>query len=288
MISIIILSYNTQDLLKTCLQSIFSTIKNTEYEVIVVDNASSDGSVDLVKSSQFSVHSSRLKIVENDSNVGFAKGCNIGAKHAKGEYLLFLNSDTVLKSNDTLDKLLIHIQKEKVGIVGGMMVNPDNTYQRTFGSFYTLSHVAKMLFLGEKSEIATQDLKKVQKVDWVSGGFMMIRKSVFSEIKGFDERYFMYVEDVDLCYRVKKNGYDTVVDPSILITHVGHGSSNRTFAVVHIYQGLAIFYKQHKSSVEYFSLITLLKFKAWAVMFFATIKGDTQLADRYKKALVSL
>jgi GT2 family glycosyltransferase len=254
-----------------------------DFEVIVVDNDSKDDSVAMVKK-----NFPKVNVIKNNENTGFAKGCNIGARVAKGEYLLFLNSDTELKNNDTFTRLVSLIKKEKVGVAGGMMVNQDNSYQRTFGSFYTLPHVFKMLFLGEKSEIAIQNLHNTQEVDWVSGGFMLIKQSVFSKINGFNEKYFMYVEDVDLCYRVKKQGYHIVVDPTIQITHVGHGSSNRTFAVVHIYKGLSLFYKQHKSSVEYLSLRVLLSIKAWAVIYFATIKGSRELADRYKKALASL
>lgn len=283
MISIIILSYNTQDLLKKCLASLYSKITDSNFEVIVVDNNSTDDSVKMLKHDF-----KKVIVIENKENLGFAKGCNIGATHAKGEYLLFLNSDTEFTASDTLEKLTAQLKEKTVGVVGGLMLNPDKSYQRSFGSFYTLPHVMKMLFLGENTELSGQKFTHVQTVDWVSGGFMLVRKSVFEEVKGYDEGYFMYVEDVDLCYRVKKAGYTVVVDPDIKILHVGHGSSNRTFAVVHIYKGLGRFYKLHRSSVEYACLRVLLHVKAYAVMFFATIKRDTSLADRYKRALTSV
>ncbi|HRN69545.1 MAG TPA: glycosyltransferase family 2 protein [Candidatus Woesebacteria bacterium] len=282
-VSIIILSYNTGDLLKNCLTSLYSHLKTPSFEVIVVDNASSDSSVGMIKT-----YFKHVTIIENKENVGFAKGCNIGAKHASGEYLLFLNSDTEIHDPNALTNLLSLMKEEKVAVAGGLMLNEDKSFQRSFGEFYTLPHVAKMLFLGEKSEISGQTFNAVQKTDWVSGGFMLVRKTIFEKVQGFDEKYFMYVEDVDLCYRIHKAGYIVVVDPKIQILHVGHGSSNRSFAVINIYKGLSRFYKQHRSSVEYVSLRLLLSLKAYVVMFFATMKGDKALSERYRKALSSL
>lgn len=282
-VSIIILSYNTSELLRKCLTSLFIQLRDQPFEVIVVDNASTDDSVSMVKKDF-----KQVRVIENTENVGFAKGCNRGAQDSKSEYLLFLNSDTEVLLPDILEKLTALFEDPTVGIAGGLMINPDNSYQRSFGNFYTLPHVAKMLFLGEKSEISSQKFHSIQKTDWVSGGFMMVKKSVFDQVKGFDEGYFMYVEDVDLCYKVTKAGYSVVIDPSIQIHHIGQGSSNRTFAIVHIYKGLNRFYKLHRSSVEYLSLRVLLFLKAYLVMLFATIKGDHPLKERYKQAITSL
>ncbi len=282
-ISIIILSYNTKDLTLRCIETIFQFVKE-DFEIIVVDNASDDGSVESIKK----LKSSNVKIIVNDSNVGFAKGCNIGAKHAKGEYLLFLNSDTEFTEEGVLSRLIKLFENKKVAAAGGLMLNSDNSYQRSFGSFYTLPHVAKMLFLGEKSELALQKLSTIQETDWVSGGFMVVKKEAFEKVDGFDEGYFMYVEDVDICYRLRKVGYIVVVDPLARILHVGQGSSNRAFAVVNIYKGLTRFYKLHRSGVEYKGLLVLLRLKAYSVLLFGTINGNRELVARYKTALASV
>lgn len=250
----------------------------------MVDNNSSDDSVEVIKK----LKSPRITVIENKKNVGFAAGCNIGAKHATGDALLFLNSDTQLQDDDTIADLTALLNKENVAVVGGLLLNTDNSFQRSFGSFYSLPHVAKMLFFGEKSELSGQQFSKSQDVDWVSGGFMLVTREVFEKLKGFDEGYFMYVEDVDLCYRVKKAGYRVVVNPQVRVLHVGQGSSNRTFAVTSIYKGLSRFYKQHYSSVEYKGLQVLLHAKAYMVMLFGTIKKDRDLVARYKQALSSL
>ena len=280
MISIIILSYNTQELLKNCLNSLF--LHTQDVEVIVVDNDSKDGSAVMVKK-EFP----KVVLVENKENVGFSKGCNIGAAQAKGEHLLFLNSDTEFVDRSTVDTMLA-VLREKVGIVGGLMENPDGSLQRSFGAFYTLPHVAKMIFLGERGELSGQNLKQKQATDWVSGGFMLVKRSVFEEVGGFDEQIFMYVEDVDFCFRVKKAGYQVLVAPLAKIKHIGHGSSNRTFAIVQIYKGLSYFYKKHKSSVEYLGLLSMLRLKGYLAIFFGTIMRKPELVARYKEALASV
>lgn len=282
MVSIIILSYNTQDLLKNCLNSLFSHTKNDDVEVIVVDNNSKDDSVAMMKK-EFP----KITVVENNENVGFSRGCNIGAKKAKGDFLLFLNSDTEFISDNTLKTLQDNFT-DKVGVVGGIMKNEDGSLQRSFGSFYTLPHVSKMIFLGEKGELSGIQMNKKQETDWVSGGCMMVKRSVFEEVGGFDEQIFMYVEDVELCYRIKKKRYGVLVDPAAVITHLGHGSSNRTFAIVQIYKGLSYFYKKHKSGVEYQSLQWILRLKAYLSIIFGTMVKRRELVARYKEALASL
>lgn len=282
MISIIILSYNTRDFLKNCLNSIFK-YDLIDYEVIVVDNASTDGSVAMVNE----LKSSRVCVIENKENVGFAKGCNIGAKAAKGDFLLFLNSDTEFVDSATLE--IMHSSFEaKTGIVGGLMENKNHSLQRSFGSFYTLPHVAKMLFLGEKGELAGKSFTEIHSVDWVSGGFMMVRSDIYQKLGGFDEKIFMYVEDVEFCYRVKKAGYQVVVNPKAAVIHVGHGSSNRTFAVTHIYSGLSYLYKKQRSVLEFRGLMVLLYTKALFVIVFGTIMKRPELVNRYRQALASL
>jgi GT2 family glycosyltransferase len=282
MVSIIILSYNTQELLRNCLNSLFSHTPKEDIEVIVVDNASKDESVAMVKK-EFS----KVVVIENKENVGFSRGCNIGAQKANGEYLLFLNSDTEFTADDTLS-LMREAMTEKVGAVGGLMKNEDGSLQRSFGSFYTLAKVSKMIFLGERGELSGVNVNKKQEVDWVSGGFMMVQRSVFESAGRFDEKIFMYVEDVELCYRIKKAGYKVIMNPEAKVKHVGHGSSNRTFAIVQIYKGLSYFYKKHKSGVEYFSLQIILRLKAYISVIFGTMVRKPELVARYKQALASL
>jgi GT2 family glycosyltransferase len=282
-VSIIILSYNTEKLLKDCLTSLFSRIDKTSFEVIVVDNASSDDSVAMVKKDF-----PKVAIVENDTNLGFAKGCNIGVKEAQGEYLLFLNSDTKLTDDPLPAMLSVFDQHKKVGVVGGLLKNTDGTYQRSFGEFYTLKNVFVLLFGGEKQELKRFSPDTTKQVDWVSGGFLLVKKEVFEQVGGYNEAYFMYIEDMDLCFSVKKRGYEVWFTPDAVVGHVGQGSSNRTFAIVHIYKGLQIFYKQQQSRVEYYIVKVLLWLKAVAALVIGLITGKQQVVKTYLAALKTL
>jgi GT2 family glycosyltransferase len=201
MVSIVILSYNTEDLLRRCLTSLFEHIPEKEAEVIVVDNASKDDSVKTLKK-QFP----QVKLIENDTNSGFAGGCNLGAKHARGEYLLFLNSDTQISDNPLPELLKTMSTGRDCGVVGGLLKNHDDSLQRSFGDFYSVKNIAFFLFGGEKYEAKHFVTRRVKEVDWVSGGFMLVKSDIYQELKGFDENFFMYIEDMELCYRVKKIG----------------------------------------------------------------------------------
>ncbi len=140
MVSLIILSYNTENLLRDCLLSLEFHLKS-EHEIIVVDNASQDGSVQMVEKSF-----PKVKLIKNTENSGFAKGCNLGATRARGEYLLFLNSDITL-DNDPLPSFIKAISTKKThGVVGGLLQNSDGSLQRSYGNFYTLKNLFLMLF----------------------------------------------------------------------------------------------------------------------------------------------
>ncbi|MBI5045178.1 MAG: glycosyltransferase family 2 protein [Candidatus Levybacteria bacterium] len=282
MVSIIILSYNRSDLLKECLSSIYNNVKNN-FEVIVVDNASSDDSIEVVKK-----NFKKVKLIQNNENAGFAKGCNIGAKNATGEYLLFLNSDAELE-NDPLPALLKTFDENKdAGIVGGLLLNHDNTLQRSFGNFYFIKNIFILLFRGEKGELERYKSSITLKTDWVSGGFMMVNKEVFQSVGGFNESYFMYIEDMDLCYRVKKIGKCVYVNPHAKVKHLGQGSSNKTFAIVHIFEGLQIFYKQQRSIYEYYVVKCMLAIKGIASLLIGVLTFNKYLIRTYIGALKTL
>lgn len=281
MVSIIILSYNTKNYLLSCLDALFQHTRDVVFEVIIVDNASSDDSVAVVKK----MYGEKITLIENPANVGFAKGNNIGAKKAQYPYVLFLNSDTVFQDN-AVKKMVMFLEQDKdVGIVGGKLVNSDGTMQRAYGTFYSLPSVFFMLVAGDRGEIALSSQQEKRSVDWVSGACMMVRKSLFDELKGFDEAFFMYIEDMELCYRVKNRGKSVYFLSSITIRHIGQGSSNRAFAIVHIYKGLLYFYKKHKSLWEYIIVRSMLTIKAIVLILIGTIMNNMYLRTTYRKAL---
>ncbi len=279
-LSIIILSYNTKEYLRDCLQSIYNNLPKGFFEVIVVDNASIDNSIEMVLK-EFP----KVNVFKSDKNLGFAKGVNMGAKKAKGELLLFLNSDAVLQNDKVVEMTSFIRRNEDVGILGGLLVNQDLTRQRSYGKFYTLPVAVKMLIGGDRMEIRGKRLDKPVRVDWVSGGFMMVKTSIFTKISGFDENYFMYMEDVDLCYRAKNMGFLTFIFPDSYALHLSHGSSNRTFAIENIYKGLLYFYKKHRHEWEYNVLKFILFTKAWILMSTGILIRNQYLKNTYRNVI---
>lgn len=279
MVSIIILSYNTKALLQKCITSLYYSLDNVDYEIIVVDNASSDESVAMVKK-KFP----KVVVIENKENDGFSKGNNKGVKHAKGEYILFLNSDTTVH-NDALKDLLAYMkQNSHIAVAAGVLENPDGSQQRAYGNFYSLFSVFLMLFGREKGEMLRYQSDKMQSVDWVTGACMLVKKDIFDTIGGFDERLFMYLEDMELCYRIKKMNYSVIHYPLFRVTHLGYGSSNRSFAILQIYKGLLYFYKKHRSLPEYYCVRLLLKIKAAIAVSIGILQKNDYLVSTYKQA----
>ncbi|MBI2443232.1 MAG: glycosyltransferase family 2 protein [Candidatus Levybacteria bacterium] len=278
MVSIIILSYNTKDLLKECLQALFTHLNGVAFEAIVFDNASKDASAAMVKK-EFP----KVRIIESRENLGFAKGINAAAKHVRGEFLLFLNSDAMILDNkleEMVDQLKDHTD---IGVIGGNLLNKDETTSASFGRFYNLPEVINLLFFSKKSTITPSN--GFTQVDWVSGGFMLVRRETFEKIGGFDEHFFMYIEDMEFCYRLRKAGMRTLYYAPARAKHIGQGSSNRTFAIVNIYKGILYFYRKQRPLHEYFVVQLLLGVKAVSAYLFGLLSGNMYLRSTYAQAL---
>lgn len=274
MVSLVILSYNTAQYLSECLSSVYQNVLGVVFEVVVVDNNSTDTSIHTVKT-----RFPKVKLIESRENLGFAKGVNKGVEHAKGDWVLLLNSDTRIH-RDSLSELLGFAEKTpEAVIVGGRLKNKDGTTSSSYSSFYTPLRVFTLLFLPKKNE---KDSRQPREVDWVSGGFALIKKDVFEEIGGFDPHFFMYIEDMELCYRLKKRGYKVYYDPKAAVDHVGQGSSNRTFAIIQIYKGLLYFYKKHKKR-EYYLVKAMLYLKASMSLVVGYINNDNYLKSTYRE-----
>ncbi len=267
-LSIIILSYNTADITTACIKSIFANYKkeidDKTLEVIIVDNASTDNSLSAILNLQFTIFNGRkrFKIIQNKKNVGFAKGCNLGAKNAQGKYLLFLNSDTQASDKGFLQMIEFLEKNKNIGVLGGKLLNPDGTSQASGGNFYNLWNLFIMLLGGERLGLVRKEAIKKESVDWVSGACMMIRKELFEKLNGFDEYFFMYIEDMELCFRVKKLGFEIYFYPDIRLFHKMLGSSNRKFAIMNIYKGILYFYRKQMPFWQYQAAKLMLACKA--------------------------
>jgi hypothetical protein len=284
-LSIIILSFNTKDLTLNCINSIVEQYKEElerkQFEIILIDNASSDGTQDSVRK----LKTINLKIIENSENLGFSNGCNLGAKDASGEYLLFLNSDTQIKDQGFLKMIDFLKKNEKIGILGGKLKNEDGTAQPSTGNFYNLFNLFFMLLGIERFGYIRKSPNETKQVDWVSGACLMIRRKVFEKSGRFEKNLFMYWEDIDLCFKAKRKGYSTYFYQEIMLFHKELGSSNRSFAILNIYKGILFFYKKNKSGSEYLVAKIMLFLKALVLKTFGQISNNKYLVQTYGKAL---
>jgi len=282
-LSIIIPSFNTKALLERCLTSVFVNLKalSIDSEVIVVDNASGDGSQDLMRIKFPQVH-----LVCNISNIGYGKANNQGIKIAKGEYVLLLNSDIIVQ-NDAIGALYRFIKEKNKAFAGGKLLNEDGSSQPSCGPFFTIPMAALMLFAkGDYWGVTRCSPLKSKRVDWVSGACLMGRTSAFVDVGLFDDRIFMYMEEIDLLYRAKKKGYRTFFVAESRCIHTGAASSrDRRTPVVNIYRGLVYFYNKHYSQFAATLLLGMLRIKALAGIFVGRMMGRPALTQIYEEAL---
>lgn len=213
LVTVCIVSWNTKDLLDSCLSSVYRLTQGFGFEVIVVDNGSSDGSPRMVSDKY-----PQCKLIQSGKNLGFAGANNLGAKIARGPYILFLNPDTELKSNSILDMADFLSENPSYGAVGCRLLNRDGsiqyvcarTYPTPFNQFCFLSMLDRVLPNSKffsTVEMRYWDHRDSRDVDCLSGACIMTRKEIFEDLKGFDEKIFMYAEDVDLCFRMRKAGW---------------------------------------------------------------------------------
>ena len=280
-VSIIILTYNSSDYIGQLLISVKNSHKgNNDFEIIAVDNNSTDDTLIKLKSFE-----NEITIKKNEKNLGFAGGINEGTKIAKGEYLVFVNPDTELRKGNVFDLVSVFDKFEKAGIVGGKLVDKKGNPEKSAGRFFGLFEILLMtLGLDEAFGVRTCP-KEIKKVDFVSGGFMMVKKQVFEKLNGFDESFFMYVEDVDFCKRAKNAGFETYFTPGTELVHVSQGSSDRSFAIENIYKGLFYYTKKHGNIFSYYLVKLLLRLKAIVLVIIGTIFNNSYLVDTYGKVL---
>jgi N-acetylglucosaminyl-diphospho-decaprenol L-rhamnosyltransferase len=228
-ISAVIVSYNSADYLPDCLRSLRSEGVD---EIVVVDNASSDGSVEVVRAADPAV-----SVVETGANLGFGSAANRGVAATAGEYVLILNPDTVVEPG-TAKALSEALDRDPgLAVVGPRMENLDGTLYPSVRRFPEMAVAFGHAFLGLvwPANPATRRYRMLDwdherpaaDVDWVGGACMLVRRSAFDLIGGFDEAYFMYVEDVDLCWRLGQAGWRIGYEPSARVVHALGGSSRR-------------------------------------------------------------
>lgn len=243
LISIIIVSYETRELTRACLSSIIEQTRRTSYETLVVDNASRDGSADMIESTFPTV-----KLIRSEENLGFSKANNLAAKRSCGSYLLLLNPDTVVLDG-AIDKILAFAgANPSAGIWGGRTVyadgslNPSSCWRRqtlwsVFCQALGLTSVFKASRVFNSEAYGSWNRDNVREVDIVTGCFFLIRRELWERLGGFDESFFMYGEEADLCLRARKLGTRPMITPEATIIHHGGASERvRSEEVVRLYR----------------------------------------------------
>lgn len=229
-VSVIIVNYNTKQLLCECVDSIIKHTKGISYEMIVVDNASCDGSQEAVKTKY-----PEIKLIENKTNTGFGEANNKGARVASGRYLFLFNSDAVLES-DCISSLYAFLEKNnECGMAGPRVLLRDRSRQpKICGEMPTIPKIINDTFLFStlfpespffRGVNMDRPVKKITSLGWISGVCMMIRADAFKEVDGFDESIFLYCEDMDLCIRIREKGWEIAHIDDYPIIHKCGGSA---------------------------------------------------------------
>jgi len=246
-ISIIIVNRNTREKLLRCLDSIASNAG--ESEVVVVDNDSTDGSADAVKDKFPGV-----TIIQGKENVGYARGSMMGFRATSGRYILFLNSDTMVPPGALAYLAAFLEESPKAAACAPRLEGPDGKVQPfAFGRDPTIGYLLARACARLRLRAPLHDwgTNEVLSVDWVSGACLFVRRSAFEQVGGFDERMFLYFEDNDLCFRLRRAGWEILYNPRVKVTHIGGASAcGDELRRKYYYEGLLYFYSKHYSAVK--------------------------------------
>ncbi|MCF7981080.1 MAG: glycosyltransferase family 2 protein [Pseudomonadales bacterium] len=266
-VSVIIVNWNTRQLLYDCLKSIKDTTKNITYEIIVVDNNSSDDSVEMLAEKFPDV-----KLIVNGKNLGFAAANNQGIEISQGRYVLLLNSDTILYEG-AIEKNVIYADDNPDAAVFGcrVMNSPDNvdmtcfafpTLLNLFFSVTGLEQAFKMSRLFGRERMRWWPRDTFRRVDVVTGMYMFVRKKAIDEVGMMDDSFFFYYEETDWCYRFAKAGWKALFNPEAIIMHVGGGGQSSSKAAMKMFvqqqKSCLIYYKKHKGQIKTFIARILL------------------------------
>jgi GT2 family glycosyltransferase len=278
-LSIVLVCWNNNSYMDACLKSLYETGMKNSFDIVVVDNGSTDGSQQMLAEKY-----PEVQLIQNAGNVGLGKASNQGIEHTKGKYVLLLNNDTIV-NGQSFDAMIELLDKEpKVGAVGGKLLNPDGTIQAGYNHFSSLfQELLVATRLGEwirPGYPAVMDANEVKSVDWMGSACLMVRRAALDQIGVLDEGYFIYGDETDLQYRLKKAGWEVYFLPQATTIHFGGRSMNRWSRRKMVYRGKMLFYQKHYGSLQTFllrvllAILSVVKSLAWAVMYLLPAKRD--------------
>lgn len=273
----VLVNYNDKVHLRECITSIEESIRRFPLEIIVVDNNSSDGSQRFIKS-----HFPRVKLICNKENKGFAKANNQGIIQSQGDFILFLNTDTVLLPG-ALSLLLQETEANpEVGAVGPALFKGKNNYQVSFGKKVNFwSELFQKSFFNFYYRIRLRQSREGREVGWLSAACLLARREALQEANFFDERFFLYFEDIDLCYRIKEKGWKLRQIPQARVFHKG-GATTSSLAITSRYEyrkSQLYFYRKHNSQVSVFLLRVYLFLNFSLLYLFSSLAKDEEGRD---------
>jgi N-acetylglucosaminyl-diphospho-decaprenol L-rhamnosyltransferase len=278
-LSIVLVCWNNKAYLDPCLKSLYDTGMRNSFDVVVVDNGSTDGSQKMLAEKY-----PQVKLIQNDSNLGLGKASNQGIDATRGKYILLLNNDTLVNGAAFDDMVDFLDQHPRAGAVGGKILNPDGSTQCCYYHFSTLWEEFLIASrLGEKFRPGYPSVMngdEIRQVDWLTSACLMVRRATLDEVGLLDENYFIYGDEVDLQYRIKKAGWEIYYLPQATTIHYGGRSMTRWPRRKLVYRGKLLFYKNHYGAIKtsilrvMLGIISFVKMLLWGIIYLLPGKRD--------------
>ncbi|BAM00821.1 MULTISPECIES: glycosyltransferase family 2 protein [Caldilinea] len=254
LLSVIIVNWNTCALLAECIAAVERETTSIPHDIWVVDNGSSDGSAAMLR--QDFPH---VQVIESPVNLGFARANNLAMRRSAGRYLLLLNTDALVQPGSVQALLQVAEAAPRAGVVGAHLLNPDGTFQASHTHFPTLwqeflilSTLGRRLVRPWYPSHGPEETKGPQRVEYVEGACMLVRREALAEVGGLDEGYFMYAEEVDWCKRMRAAGWEVWYAPAAKVVHIGGASSadRKTSREADLYRSRVRYFRIHHGRLE--------------------------------------
>ncbi len=287
LLSILIINYNGKHYLGPCFNSIRQHL-TVPYEIILVDNASQDGSIGYIQT-----YHPDVNLIISEKNLGFAAGNNLAARSAKGHYLLLLNNDTLILS-DLKEALSLLKCNPNIGILSCKMIGHSNEYRLSVGHFpsplrlFLFSTIFNRKGPFKDGNFPKKNNNTFYEVDWIEGSFILTRSEIWKSLNGMDDKYFMYGEDIDYCKRVKNMGFNVVYLPSLSYLHYGGYTSNRLGMLI---KGFRRYHKKFSTVYTYLTAQCILTFGLMiraTAYYLLTIFYNKQFSQKTKACIKAL
>jgi N-acetylglucosaminyl-diphospho-decaprenol L-rhamnosyltransferase len=271
-LSIVMVCWNDKDYLEPCLRSLYDGGLRSTFDVVAVDNGSTDGSQEMLRQKFPDV-----KLIQNDHNAGLGKASNQGIEATQGRYVLLLNNDTIV-NGQSFDAMVGFLEEHpEVAAVGGQLLNPDGTVQSNYNNFPTLreefliaTRLGERLWPGYPANVTDG---QVRSVDWMGSACLMLRRDALDQVGLLDEEYFIYGDEADLQYRLKRAGWKNYYLPQATTIHYGGGSMNRWSRRRMVYRGHMLFFQKNYGPLRTGILrvmlagLSLAKIGVWGIMY---------------------